>query len=137
MLYSLEQVFLLFYNIPPIRSNHLMMKQSFKNINVKKDPDQKTIRFLFNKFEQTGIVADNLAENVGCRRLVMTPQNVQAIEVIVKSIPLKSIKRAADEGGFSSNTTYIIMRKGLKLFPYKNSVSSSYHKYSSATKRRV
>lgn len=62
MLYSLEQVFLLYYNISPIRSNHLMMKQSLKKINVKKDPDQKTIRFLFNKFEQAGIVADNLAK---------------------------------------------------------------------------
>lgn len=120
MPYSLEQRVFIVLEYHRLDRSPIMTRRSFQQkFKVKKGPDQKTIRNLFNKFERTGSVADDLTGNVGCSVSAMTPQNVQAVEEIVKRNPQKSIRRAAAEARLSNSTTYRIMRKGLKLFPYK------------------
>ncbi|GBM07331.1 hypothetical protein AVEN_198108-1 [Araneus ventricosus] len=95
-------------------------RRSFqKRFTVPKEPDAKTIRKLFAKFERTGSVDYNRVGNVGPRQTVVTSENVAKVSGIVQQNPRNTVRRIESEIGLKRSSTQKILRNSLRMFPYK------------------
>lgn len=80
-------------------------------------PTECTIRRLVSKFETTGSVTDRRAPLR--ERNARSAENIAAVRESVQENPKQSINRRAQELGLSSTSTWRILRRDLKLHPYK------------------
>ena len=82
-------------------------------------PAEPTIRPLVDKFESTASV-NNLTLLV-CQQNAKSAENIAAVSDSVFKNPLQSIPRRAQKLGLSQMTTCRILRRDLRLHPYKSS----------------
>ncbi|GBO27634.1 hypothetical protein AVEN_88474-1 [Araneus ventricosus] len=119
-MYSIEQLLFLVLENHILECSPTSTRRIFTKIfNVPKGPDAKTIRKLFAKFERTGSVDDNRVGNVGPRQIVVTPENVAKVSEIVQQNPRNTVRRIASGIGLKRSSTQKILRKSLRMFPYK------------------
>lgn len=119
-MYSLEERVFIVLEYHRLNHSPIATKRSFQvRFGVQKGPAEKTIRELFKKFQQTGSVTDDLVGNVGPKHSVVTSTNATTIAAAIEKNPNKSVRKLSAESGISPSSTYRILRKKLKMFPYK------------------
>ncbi|GBO02514.1 hypothetical protein AVEN_269935-1 [Araneus ventricosus] len=119
-MYSIEQRVFLVLEYHKLERSLTATRRIFqKRFNVPKEPDAKTIRKIFAKFERTGSVDDNRVGNVGLRQTVVTSENVAKASGIVQQNPRNTVRRIASETGLKRSSTQKILRNSLRMFPYK------------------
>ena len=83
----------------------------------KQAPTRETILKLTEKFIAEGSVADRHRSGRPCA--AVTPEKVSQVADVVKRAPQTSVRRIANEVGTSYSSTLRILKKKLKLRPYK------------------
>ena len=94
-------------------------QRKFKLFFRTKAPTRKTILRLTAKFIKTGTVRNQSQGRSGRKRSKRTPQLIQQVKRKIVANPEKSTRRLAQEVHVSQSTIERILRKDLKLFPYK------------------
>lgn len=93
-------------------------KRAFRKKNkVKSAPGDNTIRRLYAKFVENGNLGN--ASHASRRRTKRTDENIEAVRASVEAEPRTSALRRSRELGLARETARLIIRKDLKLFPYK------------------
>jgi inhibitor of nuclear factor kappa-B kinase subunit alpha len=85
----------------------------FKNTKL----SRKHIYKIVQKFERLGTVAD--APRTGRPRCSRSEENVSTLRVMLMNSPEKSVRRSSSETGIPRTCIHDILKKDLKLFPYK------------------
>ena len=93
------------------------VQRKFKYRFKKSDVSRKHIYRIVQKFERQGSVAD--APKPGRPRSSRSNENVSTLREMLSNSPEKSIRRSSSETGIPKTCVHDILRKDLKLFPYK------------------
>lgn len=80
-------------------------------------PDRRTILRIAETFKAQGSVAEKRRTGRGCTAL--TPQKIREVANKVAKSPNVSVRRLAHEVGISFSSTRRVLKKRLKLHPYK------------------
>ena len=88
------------------------------NCKHRKKPSRSVVVRLVKKFEQTGSVWDNRVA-AGAKRTVRTKEVEKKARKLVKENPRTTITLLAQRLGVSWSTTYRILTRDIRLFPYK------------------
>lgn len=102
--------------------NPTATRRSFQKwFKIAKNTDEKTIRDLFQKFQQTGNVAFALVGNMGRTHSVVTPENSTTLaEVIERNQKKKNTDRTlAADSRIKPSSPYRILLKTVQMFHYK------------------
>ncbi|GFW45079.1 uncharacterized protein TNCV_4513931 [Trichonephila clavipes] len=119
-MYSIEERVFLVLEYHRLQESPTATRRSFQaRFNVPKEPDAKTIRTRFAKFQRTGSVTDDLVGNVGRKQTAVTPQNVATVSGIIQQKPMSSVRRITSMAGLKRSSTQKILRKSLHMFPFK------------------
>ncbi len=94
-------------------------KYHFKNTNV----SRKHVYKIVHKFERRGSVAD--APKAGRPRSSRSDENVSSLHEMLLNSPEKSVRRSSSETGIPKTCVHDIIKKDLKLYPYKIQIMQS------------
>lgn len=97
----------------------LVKRQWAKEKTNRQVPTDKTIRLIMKRFK-TGQIAS--AKPPGPEKTVVIPENLKRVSELIAENPKTSVRRGSQELGISKSSFHNILRKNLKLFPYKLSV---------------
>lgn len=99
--------------------NQCSVRETFRKLRtiygVHDRPAESTIRRLINKFETTGSIADQTTPVR--QRTARSIENIVAVRDSVRENPRQSIRRRAQELGLAQTSTWVILRRDLKLHP--------------------
>lgn len=96
-------------------------KQEFKS---RKNPvSRKHVYALVSKFEATGSIED--IAKPGRPKSVRSEENISSLQTTFENSPKKSLRRTSSETGLSRSSIHNIVRKDLKLYPYKIQIMHS------------
>jgi len=93
----------------------------FKN---RPKPSRQTVMDLIEKFERTGSLA-NEERAPSVLRTSRTPDNVGKLRDVIINAPTTSVRKASQSIQISEASTWRMMRKDLKMFPYKIQIKQS------------
>jgi len=89
-----------------------------KEFCLKESPASTTIQRLYNKFQETGSVLDNLKGVVG-RKTVRTEEKINKVKQYMVENPKTSVRDASKKLKTNTRTLHRILKIDLKLCPYK------------------
>ena len=101
------------------KSPVLVQRQFRREFPGRKIPHRNTIRALVEKFRDTGTVRNNNRGHSGPPLTATNPPHVQDVRARLEASPRKSTRRLSQEVGVSRTSVRRIIKKELKLFPYK------------------
>ena len=111
-MYSVEESVFIVLDYHRLNPSPTSTRRSFQmRFKVRKGPDEKTIRDLFQKFQQNANVADALVGNLGPTHSILTPENATLLAAVVQLHPTTSVLRFAAQSGITPSSTWIILRK--------------------------
>lgn len=87
-----------------------------------KQPTDKSIRRLVQKFKDRGNLEDNNRERSGRRRTQRTDANIERVAQHFQNNPKCSIRKGAAILNMKKTTVHRIVKENLNLFPYKTQI---------------
>src|SRR6185437_362251 len=95
-------------------------QRSFRNhFKCRKAPTKTAIHKLVKKFRKTGTVRNSRKGKSGRKKSQSTPENVERVRAAINHSPKKSVRRLKSQLQMSYGTVQRILRKFLKMYPYK------------------